>query len=194
MFKNRRYEPFKKQGAVLLVCLKDPCSRTCGVNRLKTWLKPGTVCEPGALQRLIEIGGMQRSVQMRDSFRFRRPRLFKPFLDGKQTFQQSEEDLSYLINNDTPLPLPNPNSSYNNKEDFKALVDVASPHVNGDPWVQAFAVYFANVIAKDVNWSKSSDVFDPSVEFVNSLNLPKIRWDKSQVYIDDNLLLSVIRA
>ena len=102
--------------------------------------------------------------------------------------------MSYLINNDAPLPLPDPNSSYNNKEDFKALVDVASPQVNEDPGVQAFAVYFVNVIAKDVNWSKSSDVFDPSVEFVNSLNLPKIRWDKGQVYIDDNLLLSVIRA
>ena len=40
-------------------------------------------------------------------------------------------------------------------------------------WVLAFAVYFVNVIAKDVNWSKSSTVFYPSVKFVNSLDLPK---------------------
>ena len=127
------------------------------------------------------------SVQMRDSFRFRWPRLFKPFLDEMQTFQQSDEDLSYLINNDKPLPLPDAATSRDIKEDFAALVDIASPQVNTDTWVQAFSVYFVNVIAKDPNWAKSSNVFDPSIEFVNSLDLPKIRWDKGQVYIDDNL-------
>ena len=53
-------------------------------------------------------------------------------------------------------------------EDFKV-----SPQVGVISWVLAFAVYFVNVIAKDVNWSKSSTVFYPSVKFVNSLDLPK---------------------
>ena len=87
---------------------------------------------------------------MRDGFRFRWAKLFKPLLNGTQTLSNNEATLEFLINDNEPLPTPSTEIDYSIQRNFDTLVTPATNRkVNRDPWVSGFATYFVNVIAKD---------------------------------------------
>ena len=56
-----------------------------------------------------------------------------------------------------------------------------------DVWVKIFRIHFHFVISESKDWAIPCEAFDPTVELVNNLDIPRIDFDKGLVYMDDDL-------